>query len=213
MAKSSTTGASLPRGIPTQNGAVEKRRSSEAKGATITEPEAVTKWIETRPAAAARSAHSPTRPRWPELRKAIAARPVAFAFFDAYIDRERRHRVAEAEIAVDDGEGGRVDDAGQNLVGRQLAFERPVDIQRNADDAVAVVASQIGADERGGDAARLLLAAADAGEDFATVIDHRGGGDAQRQGGLRVFVAGRGGLRAASPCLIASPLRFRRFSP
>ena len=49
-------------------------------GATRIEPAALTKWIEIKPAAAARSAHSPTRPTWPELRSEIAERPVAFAF-------------------------------------------------------------------------------------------------------------------------------------
>ena len=47
VAKSKTTGGSSPRGTPTQKGAVEIRGSVPPKGATRTEPRALTKWIET----------------------------------------------------------------------------------------------------------------------------------------------------------------------
>ena len=44
-------------------------------GATSTLPEALTKCTDTRPAAAAISAQSPTRPTWPALRSVTADRP------------------------------------------------------------------------------------------------------------------------------------------
>ena len=131
---------------------------------------------------------------------------------DADVDRLRRDRLAEAVVAVDDGEGGRVDDAGQSLIGRQLALERPVDIARHADDAVAVVAGEIGADERGGNAARLLLAAADAGEDFGTNRSSRGRrcGVSRGPPGFRRR-SRRLARRVALPYRV--PIAFRRFSP
>ena len=63
--------------MPAQNGAVDMRRSVPPNGATSTLPEALTKWMETRPAAAAISAQSPTRPMWPALRSATIDRPIA----------------------------------------------------------------------------------------------------------------------------------------
>ena len=66
--------------MPTQKGAVEKRRSLAPKGATRMLPAALTKCAETRPSAAAISAKSPTRPIWAELRSAIADKPIALHF-------------------------------------------------------------------------------------------------------------------------------------
>ena len=54
VAKSSTTGGEV--GTPTEKGAVEKRRSTPPKGATMTLPATLTKWTETRPASIACSA-------------------------------------------------------------------------------------------------------------------------------------------------------------
>ena len=80
VAKSRIVGSLPSRGMPTAKGAVESRRSRAPKGATRIEPEAVTKWMETRPCAAAISAHSPMRPIWPASRSATAERPVSRAF-------------------------------------------------------------------------------------------------------------------------------------
>ena len=77
VAKSSTTGGWPGRGTPTQNGAVESRRSVPPKGATSTLPEALTKCTETSPASAAISAQSPTRPMWPAFLSATMERPMA----------------------------------------------------------------------------------------------------------------------------------------
>src|SRR2546421_6944398 len=54
---------------------VENRRSTPPNGATSTLPAALTKWTEINPASAAIAAQSPTRPIWPALRRATAARP------------------------------------------------------------------------------------------------------------------------------------------
>ena len=163
-------GGAPSRGTPTQNGAVDSRRSSPPNGATRIEPAALTKWIEIKPAAAARSAHSPTRPTWPELRSEMAERPRRLRFFNADVDGHRRHRLTEAKAAVDDADDRSVNKTFDRLVGNEVACADPIDVTRHADDAVAVVSSEIGVDERGGDAVRLFGPAADASENFSAKV-------------------------------------------
>ena len=79
-----------------------------------------------------------------------------FRFFNADVDRHRRHRLAEAEAAVDDADHRSIDHTFDRLVGNEIACADPIDVTRHANDAMAVVASQIGVDKRGGDVARLL---------------------------------------------------------
>ena len=137
----------------------------------------MTKWIEIKPAAAARSAHSPTRPTWPELRSEIAERPVAFAFSTPMstaigaIVWPKPKRPSTTPI------DRRVDNALDRLVGNEVARAHPVDVARHADHAVAVVAGEIGVDQRGGDARRLLGPAADASENLGAEVGQRVGGN------------------------------------
>ena len=121
VAKSSTTGGASSRGMPTQNGAVDSRRSRPPNGATSSEPGALTKWIEIRPAAAARSAHSPTRPTWPELRSDTAASPAAFAFSTPMSTACGATVWPKPEAAVDDGDNRRIDETLDRLVGDDVA--------------------------------------------------------------------------------------------
>ena len=62
-------------GTPIEIGLVPNRRSTPPNGATISPSPTLTKWIETSPASAARSAQSPTRPICPALRSATTASP------------------------------------------------------------------------------------------------------------------------------------------
>ena len=96
----------------------------------------------------------------------MAERPAALRFLDADVDGHRRHRLAKAEAAVEDADHGRVDDTFDRLIGHEVAAADPVDVARHADDAVAVVAGEIGIDQRGRDALRLVGLTADAGENL-----------------------------------------------
>ena len=70
-------------------------------------------------------------------------------FLNADVDRHRRHCLTEAKAAVDDADHGRINNAFDRLVGNEIASAHPIDVTRHADDAMAVVASQIGVDKRG----------------------------------------------------------------
>ncbi len=89
---------------------------------------------------------------------------------NADVDGHRRHRLTEAEAAVDDADHWRVDNTFDRLVGNEVARAHPIDITRNADDAVAVVAGEIGVDQRGGDAARLFRLTAGASENLGAEV-------------------------------------------
>ena len=93
-----------------QTGAVEKRRSTPANGATSTEPATLTKCSDTRPSPAAISAHSPTRPTWPDRRRPTADKPHRLAFLDPDPHRLRRRGLSEAEMSVENGQHRRIDD-------------------------------------------------------------------------------------------------------
>ena len=89
---------------------------------------------------------------------------------DANVDGHRRHRLTEAEAAVDDADDWGVNNTFHRLVGNEVARAHPIDITRNADDAVAVVARKIRIDQRGGDAARLFRLTAGASENLGAEV-------------------------------------------
>ena len=83
-------------------GLVDMRRSVPPKGATIMpSPLVLTKWIEMRPLAAASSAQSPMRPRWPELRRPTTETPYSRALSAASVNRLLADGLAEAVVAVE----------------------------------------------------------------------------------------------------------------
>ena len=60
----------------------------------------------------------------------------------------------------------------------------PIDVTRHADDAVTVVAGEIGVDQRRADAARLFRAAADTTENLGAEVGQGVGGDVNRHVGV-----------------------------
>src|SRR5450755_4468882 len=76
---SSITGSPPATGTPTVIGLVDRRLSLPPNGATRCAPDVFRKCSETWPSAAASSAQSPTRPRWPQLRRPTIAIPVLAA--------------------------------------------------------------------------------------------------------------------------------------
>jgi hypothetical protein len=58
----------------------------------------------------------------------------------------------------------------ERLVGNEVARAHPIDITRNTDNAVAVVACEIGVDERGGHAACLFNLTAGASENLGAEV-------------------------------------------
>ena len=92
------------------------------------------------------------------------------AFLDADRDRLRSHRLAEAELPVDDRDDRRVGDDLDALIAHGLAFLEPAQIDGHADHAVAVVACEIGADEISGDACRLGARRARRRKDFRNEV-------------------------------------------
>src|SRR5690242_4966630 len=74
------TGSAPWTGTPIVIGLVDSRRSVPPNGATRCAPDVLRKCSDTWPAAAANSAQSPTRPRWPQLRRPINAIPHSAAF-------------------------------------------------------------------------------------------------------------------------------------
>jgi hypothetical protein len=108
------------------------------------------------------------------LRSEIAARPIVIAL------SRRRDRLAEAEAAVDDCNDRRIHQAFDRLIRDDIARTHPIDIARHSNDAVTVVAAQIGVDERGGDAAHFLRAAADMFEDLGAEVCERIGSNMDR---------------------------------
>ncbi len=109
-------------------------------------------------------------------------KPHAFRFFDAEVDGDRRHRLAEAEPAVEDADHRRVHDPLDRLIGNDLAYAHGVDVARHADDPMAVMAGEIGVDQRAGHAVRFLRQAAGAGENVGAVALERAGRNVKRHG-------------------------------
>ncbi len=105
-------------------------------------------------------------------------------FFNADVDGHRRNRLTETEAAVDDGDDRRIDEAFDRLVGNDIARADPIDITRHADHAMAVVAGEVGVDQRRGDAARLFRAAADATENLGAKVGQGVGGNVNRHVGV-----------------------------
>ena len=81
-------------------------------------------------------------------------------------DGLRRHRLAEAVLAVDHGEHRRVDHDLDREVGHDGAVLLLRGIARHAHDAVAVVAREVGAHQVVADAAALLRRASGLGKDI-----------------------------------------------
>ena len=133
----------------------------------------LTKWIETRPWPAARSAQSPMRPTWPELRSVTTARPAERALAMPRSAAIRADGLAEAEVAVDHGVGGALGDDGGLLPGADAPVAQPLHVAGDADDAVAVVPGQVGGGEVGGDAPGLPFVAAGGLEDGGDVGPQR----------------------------------------
>ena len=126
-----------------------------AEGATRMPPPLVlTKCSETLPAAAAISAQSPMRPRWPEFRSATTATPWRPALSMPELHRLLAHHLAEAELAVDDGERVVFEHDLRALVRQNLARAQPVDVGGHANDAVRVVPDEVGLDQVMGDPLR-----------------------------------------------------------
>ena len=90
---------------------------------------------------------------------------VLLALVDADADRLRRHRLAEAVLAVDHGDHRRVDHDLDRDVGHDGAVLLLRGIARHAHHAVAVVAREVGAHQVAADAAALVLRAAGRGKD------------------------------------------------
>ncbi len=91
---------------------------------------------------------------------------VLAALVDADADGLRRHGLAEAVLAVDHGDHRRVDDDVDGDVGQHRAVLLLGGVARHADDAVAVVARQVGAHRVAADAPALLRRAPRRGEDI-----------------------------------------------
>ena len=89
------------------------------------------------------------------------------------VDRLRRDRLTETEAAIDDGDDRRVDEAFDRLIGEDIARAHPRDIAGHANDAMAVVAREVGLDQRGGDPTRLVGATADVPENLGAKVDER----------------------------------------
>ena len=63
--------------------------------------------------------------------------------------------LAEAELAIHDGDGIVLKDDVDRLIGQHLARLEPLHVGSHADDAMRIVANQVGLDEMLGDAAGL----------------------------------------------------------
>ena len=87
------------------------------------------------------------------------------ALLDADADGLRRHRLAEAILAIDDGDYRRVDHDLDRDVGHHRAVLLLDGVARHPDHAVAVMAGEVGADEIAADPATLLRRASSRGKD------------------------------------------------
>ena len=85
--------------------------------------------------------------------------------------------LAEAVVAVDEGEGVALGQHGHGAVGVLDALLQPLGVAQGAADAVAVVADEVGTDERLGDAGTLGGRSAGGGEDLGDDAAERCGMD------------------------------------
>ena len=156
-------------GTPAAIGLAESRRWLPPNGATRMPPPLVlTKWSETLPAWAAISAQSPMRPRWPEFRKRHHGHALAPGLVDAQLRRLLRPSPGRSRIARRPPPAHRSRSTiASDLIRQHLARAQPVDINRDADDPVRVVADQVGLHQVMGDPLVLGRPAAGGGEDVA----------------------------------------------
>ena len=159
-------GGAFSRGMPAQKGAVDSRRSRPAERRDQDRARGVDEMNrdETRRRGALGPFADPADMAGIAQRDRGEARRLRF--FNADVDGHRRHRLAKAEPTVEDADHGRVDDTFDRLIGHEVAAVDPVDVTRDADDAVAVVAGEIGIDQRGRDPLRFVGLTADASENL-----------------------------------------------
>src|SRR6202012_2952158 len=79
---------------------------------------------------------------------------------DPKLHRLLADALAEAVLPIYDGNRVVLEGNLQALVGEDLPFFQPLDVRRHANDAVRIVADQVGLDEMRGDAVRLRRLAA-----------------------------------------------------
>src|SRR5947209_8629595 len=91
----------------------------------------------------------------------------ALGLGDADLHRLLADDLAEAAIAVDDGERVVLEDGGGVRVDGDAARLHQLDIERYPNDAMRIMADEIGADETLGDRRRLALVRARLAEDGA----------------------------------------------
>ena len=115
-------------GTPIAIGLVESRRSLPPNGATRCAPDVLRKCSDTCPASAAISAQSPSRPRWPQLRRPIIAMPVFAAFAMPSLRREFADDLPEAAIAVDDRDRVAVEHDRRRRVRLEPAVAHPFEV-------------------------------------------------------------------------------------
>ena len=84
---------------------------------------------------------------------------VAGALVDAQLHRLLADGLAEAELAIDDGDGVVLEDDLDRAVREHLAGLEPLHVGRHADDAVRIVADEVRFDQVRGDALGLRPAA------------------------------------------------------
>ncbi len=120
---------------------------------------------------------------------------------DAEIHRLLADRLAEPEIAVDDGVHRGFGDDADRLPGAHEILLDPQHVARHADDAVAVVAGEIGRDQVAGGARRLGAGATGGGENVGDKAAQLVDGDRDR--GLLGHVCYFPPMRAAGARLLA----------
>ena len=156
--------------MPTQNGAVDSRRSRPPNGATSTEPAALTKWIEIMPARRRALRPFADTADMTGIAQRDRRKPHRFCLLDADVDGLQARPSGRSRSGRRDGNDRRIHQAFDRLIGDDIARTHPIDIARNADYPVTVVAGQIGVDEGGGDAAGLLRAAANMFENLGAEV-------------------------------------------
>ena len=165
VAKSTTSGGSPLRGMPTQNGFVPTRARTPPNGATIGSLTTLTKCTEARPAAAHCSAQWPMRPRWWLLRKPSRQQPSRAARGMARARASCALSLAGSLARVADQDRTGIENDLDRAVEGEFAGEGIADIGGNHADAMRVVPAQIGLDELIGDQRRIALGRAGGAED------------------------------------------------
>ncbi len=102
----------------------------------------------------------------PRVAQGHGGEAVVAALVDADLDSLRRHRLAEAVLAVDDGDHRCVDQDVDRDIGHHRAVLLLRGIARHAHDAVAVVPREIGAHQVAADAVALVFRTARRSKDI-----------------------------------------------